>query len=447
MSKRKHSEIEDSLRHDDSRDDRANNVKAMRLRFKFERGTQLLFRALKTARGFERQKLGRRQKNSKKDEDSKAFERQIGEVQALKNLNLEETAHRYLFKQLAKIKRIAESPEFARLKKTTSVSTTGPRDPAEANVTARLFKSNPVQNVLPEILDGIRSVLGVEETQKKESANKTAGKVLGTTKEPKQGAQKQQKHAALSDNEPDSNSDAELTRLEGVSMGGGSDDESMDLAQFNGRLAAASDESDIDADSEIDIKKSRNSAAKRYDAVDDPSPSASGSESRSISVSPPPPKVKGYNFPTITYDGGYWSGSESGDEIDTPKPEPPRKNRMGQQARRALWEKKYGNKANHLHDDKNKGKDNKNSGWDMRRGATDGTDNQPRWAKRGAAQSFRGKEDVRGNNKGPSNRTQPSKTSKQEKANAPLHPSWEAARKAKQEKAQASFQGKKIVFD
>ena len=31
-------------------------------------------------------------------------------------------------------------------------------------------------------------------------------------------------------------------------------------------------------------------------------------------------------------------------------------------------------------------------------------------------------------------------------ANAPLHPSWEAAKKAKEQKKAIQFQGKKVVF-
>lgn len=87
MLKRKHSELENDVSaasKEANRDDRANEVKVARLRHKFDHGKQQLFRALKTARGFERQKLGRRQKTAKQDGDTKALERLIMEVQALK---------------------------------------------------------------------------------------------------------------------------------------------------------------------------------------------------------------------------------------------------------------------------------------------------------------------------------------------------------------------------
>ena len=66
--------------------------------------------------------------------------------------------------------------------------------------------------------------------------------------------------------------------------------------------------------------------------------------------------------------GGYFPGSES--EPEELEPMPGRKNRMGQTARRALWEKKYGAAANHVKKAKKAEKANRDSGWDLRRGAT-----------------------------------------------------------------------------
>ncbi|CRG90779.1 hypothetical protein PISL3812_07824 [Talaromyces islandicus] len=449
MSKRKHSALEDDLR--PSKGPRStegpNEFRATRLHHRFERGTQLLFRALKTARGFERQKLGRRQKTAGKDGDNKALERLGSEVQVLKSLNLEETAERYLLKQLQKTKRIAESPEFARLAKTASVSTSGPRDPAEANVTARLFKSNPVQSALPEILDGIRSLLGLDEVPKNENAKKKSEK-NEKVKDNNQTAQTQ-RQASVSDNESEEIPKSNGGDLGDISMDDGSDKESLEFAQFDDRLASASDDSDPELD--IDTNPGVN---RRYDAVTDLSVS-SGSESESSSESPPASKVKGRQklradeapkdttfLPSLMM-GGYWSGSESDDDIDTPKPQPQRKNRMGQQARRALWEKKYGSGAKHLQNDNRKGNNNKNAGWDSRRGATDGSDSRSRWGKGQTGRSF----DKGGNKSDRVDKSAPRGAPSKANANAPLHPSWEAARKAKIEKSQASFQGKKITFD
>jgi hypothetical protein len=85
MPKRKHIDFEeDSLSGLEHREDRKGNLQATRLRHKFERDSQLLCRALKTARGFERQKLGRRQKEAKQHDDAQVLQRLEAEVQALK---------------------------------------------------------------------------------------------------------------------------------------------------------------------------------------------------------------------------------------------------------------------------------------------------------------------------------------------------------------------------
>ncbi|EED21191.1 cellular morphogenesis protein (Bud22), putative [Talaromyces stipitatus ATCC 10500] len=476
MPKRKHSEVDLS----GDGDEKLNRVKATRLGHKFERGSQLLFRALKTARGFERQKLGRRQKTAKGDGDSKTLERLEKEVHALKALDLEEIAQRYLLKQLNKTKRIAESPEFVRLEKSINASFDvgpGPRDPAEANVTARLFKSNPVQTALPDILTDIRTLLGVDEIptrkQQQKHVKKEATQNEETAKEP---------------DEPQIETDMRSHKMEGrnsraedylndVNMDDVSDDgDSLDLSQFDARLASASEGSNSEEEefgySRIKITSPSN--RDNHEIPDDISISSSPASSiisqnpsespLPTSVSPPKThkkeksdeqRPKNTTFLPSLMMGGYWSGSESDPEEDevaaaAAGSRPQRKNRMGQQARRALWEKKYGARAKHLQEQEKNSKKSKNkdSGWDARRGATDEND-KPKWAagagKRGI--SSLGKRDNHARDSGNGKATMTNNKSSSSAATAGLHPSWEAARKAKQQKAQASFQGKKITFD
>lgn len=382
-----------------------------------------------------------------------------------------------------KTKRIAESPEFVRLEKSINSSiNAGPREPAEANVTARLFKSNPVQNALPEILTDIRTLLGIDETSTKKQPQKKADKKESkkdeSTKESTNEPEKEQDDLP-SKSAKDGKSKEEY--LNDINMDDVSDDESMDLSYFDARLASASDGSDSDDDNQnLPIKHTLTSKKTTHKIPDDVSISSAEeassiseySEPESESESPPPTlskskpatkdvskdKPKDTTFLPSLMMGGYWSGSESEPEEDdevaaaATGSKPQRKNRMGQQARRALWEKKFGARAKHIQEQQQqqqqkKGKNNKNSGWDARRGATDDND-KPRWAtgananKRSYAGSSRnndaGEKDTRKENAIAANK---------KKAYDGLHPSWEAARKAKQEKAQASFQGKKITFD
>ena len=81
MAKRKREQTE-SESYDPS--ERKKKLQKLRLEQKFEHGTVLLHRALKVAKQFERQKLGRRQKTAREKKETAQISRLDGEVQALK---------------------------------------------------------------------------------------------------------------------------------------------------------------------------------------------------------------------------------------------------------------------------------------------------------------------------------------------------------------------------
>ncbi|KAL4984017.1 Bud-site selection protein [Aspergillus falconensis] len=463
-------------------------LQTARLKQKFEFGVTSLSRALKTARGFERQKLGRRQKVAKggpgaeiavahaKKAKSKPksnvnpeeiLRRIEGEIQVLKSLDPTTTAEKYLFKQLAKTKRIAESPVFYRFKqsKEKKIKLEGPKSTEEANVTARLFKSNPAQNVLPGIMEGLRGLFGLEGTgtkgkkskEENEGGNGETGEKVGDG-EDVSGVE------FVSESESEDEAGARVARgADGdVDMEDAvSDDDEEDYSHFDARLASdsedANDENDDDDLSDDDNDNARSSQPRR----------SSMSISLSPSQSPPPKKPKSTSasktpatsttfLPSLMM-GGYWSGSES--EPEELEEAPKRKNRMGQQARRALWEKKYGAAANHIKAEQQKGKNGKgkggrDAGWDLRKGATGDGDRDRGRKKFGTgsnAMAMSGKDRFGAGAGAGAAKEGPAVGGRSKKAkpqdDKPLHPSWEAARKAKEQKAMASFQGKKVVFD
>ncbi|KAL4782454.1 BUD22-domain-containing protein [Aspergillus varians] len=422
-------------------------LQTSRLKHKFDFGVTTLARALKTARGFERQKLGRRQKTpqpekGKQRDPVETARRIVAEIAVLKTLDPTATAEKYLFKQLAKTKRIAESRIFFRLKQSKKLSVEGPKSTEEANVTARLFKSNPVKNVLPGIMDGLRGLFGLEEAgaKKKEGEKGTSGKTENKTAA---GAERRG-GLDISGDESESESESEGKARDVTMEDAESGDE--DYSHFNARLGSDSDGDDDDVDSLSDDDEHSRTKSKSHLPRSD--------MSISLSPSPPPQKkpkaqLKGSATPTSTtflpslMMGGYWSGSES--EAEEIEEVPRRKNRMGQQARRALWEKKYGASANHVKDQKTKpGKNGRDSGWDARKGAT--SDDRGGRSKYGTGSNAMAVDfDRRPKQSG--KETQRGTSKKVQEESKPLHPSWEAARKAKAEKASASFSGKKVVFD
>lgn len=355
---------------------------------------------------------------------------------------MDKTASKYILKQLSRTKRIAEAPAFVyfreNLKK--NISLDGPQSAAEGNVLARLYKSNPVKEVFPGIMEGFRKLLGLDapagkqEKQEKGGSSESAPRGKSEGKEGKQAKSKAKDEDAAEERDVDVNMDKETVS--------GSDDD--DFSQFNSRLAGSDSESDDDNDRldpmAISPSPSR-SPSPDLDLDLEPSPSASSSPEpesspvkklKSTTTATKQPLTSTTFLPSLSM-GGYVSGSES-EPSDDEDSQPRRKNRMGQQARRALWEKKFGSRANHVKTQVAKEKRNRDSGWDVRRGATGGG----KGAATGANREMRGNRLQR---EGENKRNEPVD-------DKPMHPSWEAARKAKEAQAStAAFKGKKVTFD
>ena len=170
---------------------------------------------------------------------------------------------------------------------------------------------------------------------------------------------------------------------------------------------------------------------------------------KSTSRNKPSPTIKSTTFlPSLTL-GGYWSNSDSvGSDADSQAANiNVRKNRMGQQARRQLWEKKFGHKASHI---KKQGRD---QGWDLRKGAQGGDERGSRVRGRGGksniASGSRQRRPVQGASGANSDPigVRRDRAGKADKLDEPLHPSWLAAKKMKEGKKATVFAGKKIVFE
>ena len=227
-----------------------------------------------------------------------------------------------------------------------------------------------------------------------------------------------------------------------------SDNEVEDYEMYASRLAASSDEDPSPTGSNSDASSQQNLNPEEITSESDLEPQP---QKPLPPHKPSPTALKSTTFlPSLSL-GGYWSGSESASDLsDTTGQQQPRKNRRGQQARRALWEKKFGKNANHL---KKLESQNRDEGWDLRRGATDGDERGKRGRGRGRSgmRNERGRGGEKGGVRGPvrsgANSEAVSARKTKPAADGPLHPSWEAAKKAKEHKKTAAFEGKKVVFD
>jgi hypothetical protein len=210
---------------------------------------------------------------------------------------------------------------------------------------------------------------------------------------------------------------------------------SDDYAQYNHRLASSDDDAEDDGSL---VREGPDSQLRNELQA---SLQASEKKMMSVSVSPQPEKkvestkqlaMESTFLPSLTA-GGYLSGSES-DATDVEELVAPRKNRRGQRARQAIWEKKYGETAKHVQTTK---KSSKNEGWDAKRGAV--FRDKDGWRD--------GQKDKKRSQSDNPNLEEVTKKPKKRDDEGRLHPSWEAAKKAKEHKPTAAFQGKKIVFD
>ena len=308
-------------------------------------------------------------------------------------------------------------------------------------MTARLCKSNQGKTALNAAVADIQKALGVDSERavvdkKTHSRSKNVesasaqgperdGGMQGILKpDPERLGESVERGSAI-DSESDLEPDEDQSNLFQDPAG----EEYSDVDDLEQRLLA-----------EASRKNHSHPTSKKYDIQADLS--LSSSESGPASNSPEPQKVpitkKASFLPSLTM-GGYISGSESeAEDIDIA----PKKNRRGQRARQQIWEQKYGNSAKHLQ------KQGRAIEFDRRRGAVEKNDRS-----RGnfGRERRRNTEYTAGQEKHPGQATStPVKDTKKTHRDdgGALHPSWEAAKKAKEKKdAPVAFSGKKITFD
>ncbi|EWC46881.1 hypothetical protein DRE_03893 [Drechslerella stenobrocha 248] len=373
----------------------------------------ILKRALKTAKGFEQQKLGKRIKAARKA-TSKTDAPAVGtdlprlesELAALKTVDLAVLSATYLAKTLVKNRQLSTARYFppSIIKEAEGhaaqppIPTTGP----VGNVCARLLNANPVRDALREILGAVGRLLVVEgeagaddgkTVEESTVVDRRGGPVHTSAPVSEPGAGSEAEEVETRDDEDDEEAvhpsalkNLAASYLNRATVSTDEEDEDEDEEQVNGRIAWSSEDEDEDEDQDggvslrprgrsmsiTPIPEDQLHAADSEDYdLEIPSDSDSNSDSgpaASGAQSPPPPRKKkpaaappasskpitsSSFLPTLMT--GYISGSDSDASSDTtnrrkkgPAEKKIRKNRMGQQARRALAEKKYGTSANHI---------------------------------------------------------------------------------------------------
>ncbi|KAF2670081.1 Bud-site selection protein [Microthyrium microscopicum] len=390
--------------------------------------------ALQYAQRFERQKLSRRWNTAKEAQNDADVQRITQEIQALKTLDIPAMADRHIRRVFSRVKAIAASDDIPSSYRPRKED---PLDSANTNVVARLYKVKGVAEEMARLVESVKELLQ-QNAKNPEEGNATkplAKKPIPSSKEPETTVLEQ------SPNKPASNTSQTIEKeVTGDKLSPAVDDEKKSKIKDVPRTA-----SDIGQDEE---RNTSYSSASLSPDMDELTLSESEPESRLViklsnkksSRSKAPEITNNSTFlPSLTA-VGYISGSES-EASDINDDLAPRKNRRGQRARQAIWEKKYKDKAKHLQEDQTtkKKSSSRDQGWDSQRGAVEqnasnGDFRQNRASRNSEAQSGEAVTTSR----------------KRIKDDAgPLHPSWAAKKqmKAKESIPLAQFAGKKIVFD
>lgn len=384
----------------------------------------------------------------------------------LKGLDLYSTAETQLYKSMLKTKPMAAAPAFPSDIHMKLNEKSQPRNLTQTNVQARLFNSQPVKKAMNDSMNQIRLSLGLDgiEDVKKKRIRKADLQQRQNTKNPTTDTEETTPEGT---NGPLKEA-SQVTKAQdlGATQASSSDD-ALKYEEFKTRLAESSVELSDDDSNSIDYRMLRSTSANGPVRELSLSPSPELSDS-SFATSPPPlrrvplqeggalkkslkdPKATTF-LPSLTM-GGYWSGSEPASEEEGSVAGQPRKNRRGQRERRLIAEKKFGQKAKHL---KKQGQvQDRDRGWDPRKVAE--TDEFGRMKRRkGSNRDARApqvsrvrKQGVAASSGANSDPVGPRRsTVKAKPAEGPLHPSWQAAKKAKEQKKTATFQGKKVIFD
>ncbi|KAF1934726.1 Bud-site selection protein [Clathrospora elynae] len=423
-----------------------------------------LLAALRHGASLERQKHSRRKKHATNKNEVDALRRLGIEYEVLKALNLEQLADQHLRKTLAKVTSLKDAEQ---LQEYLGGIREGSKDAATLNVTARVYKMPSVKKIVDSVIADLKSILGVAKGVGKAQDGKEEGAKKPKSAKAAEYEDEVMQDASDGDDDPymafsariaapssgEDDSEASVSGDERPPSIGDSDSEHDPDDDLEAE-SASSEASIDDLGSEEEIAKSLSrsiappadysySASSTFDSDSDSNAASIPTKKLKIRAAlPADAKPTSSAFLPALSHGAYFSGSES-EASDLDADIAPRKNRRGQKARQKIAEAKFGAKAKHLE------KEQRNAGWDPKRGAV-GDDTRSR--RRGAP-TGRGPQQSGGN-------AEPVGGAKKEKSagvnrddKGDLHPSWLAAKAAKESKRLkidlkgGKPQGTKVVFD
>lgn len=419
-----------------------------RLRRKLHHDVREIRQVTKKAKAFEIRRTFKKLKKVRHGdpggEETKDLEEQI---EALKHMDCKQIANTALTTKIKKDKVLSENPlvQSAVSSELTSNSLApAPSGTPKAKAQSRLLSSKLLATEITAVLEALRNHLiptsdigGVSDNDEKV--------ILGSAKRRKD---KDRMNSPVSPLESDSD--------EGYSTGSHDDEERVVAEDDGWQSRTVSDEQSALDGWESGTIDDNSDYNKESDDVSDignqvTSPSGIVTQTRnSASLS----KGESVFLPTLSVGFARGGGSDSEfSDSEAKAADGVKKNRRGQRARRAIWEKKYGKNAHHVKKRQELGQGTKRPGSAAKGQKTSKQspmarreqkyDKDARMPKRARVNKPVSDRAVR---KGASASTDPPRTRTEQQDERPLHPSWEAKKKQKAIGIVPS-QGTKIIFD
>ncbi|BGP47446.1 hypothetical protein JCM10450v2_003298 [Rhodotorula kratochvilovae] len=470
---------------DDGEMDPAEVEKA--LKAYMHHAVRLVHKAVKKSKTFELQKLTRKLKTTREPKEGEVDAGLLADLEAqlaaLKKLDLDAIPTHLLTTRLSKLHSLRTSPLLPMLLAALPTPKTpwAELDPksAECKARNRVLAHKAIGEAWDEVSRAVRKRLGEEVDARGKGKEKELPPKKGITMDPGRMAAIEAALVAGGENDEEDDEGAESSADEGPAAGfsedegpSGDEEEDDEDAAIQRELAALEDGVGSEGEwsgSEADDDEDGASVSSV------PAPPAKASKRRQPSLSPSPPPAKKARSaaplkPTTSSSflpslaAGYVSYSDSDGEdarwvkdLEREDKKGARKNRRGQRARQAIWEKKYGSAANHVV---------KSTGGTLVPIAKIKDDKAARAARRAARASGDASAAPEPERKrrefappqadlGWKKRDAP-KPAAAAAAGAPgapaekMHPSWEAKRKqseALKQSASIQPQGKKVTFD
>ncbi|KAI0632109.1 Bud-site selection protein [Trametes polyzona] len=465
---------------------------------KLHHGLQEVRKAAKKAVAFELRKLVKRLKAARgekpakgnvKVDDAAELERQL---EVLKHIDHEPFANTALKTRILKERLLADNEDVkAAVSEKLSENLVQPQTPGSsaAKVHGRILSSKTIADVVHTVVDSLKEIVDPSLAKAKAKQPKLEDEESGDEEDEDEGVDapptknKKARVAASEDNDEGASSgiedDQDAAGWEsGTVDGGDEDDAGWESGSIDGGEPGIARSSDVDDDDDEEKGEEDDSENERDE--DDEAPAAAAAKPKAKAAPAKDPKGKAKALPgestflpslSVGFTRGDSDASDLSDaDAEAAAADLPKKNRRGQRARRAIWEKKYGKNANHVkkqqqqqpqrgsarpHDPRQrngKGAGGGDKGTNRAapgrggRGVPYGQQQQQRGPGAPPVDSGWPKRQGGGGAGGP---TAGSAGGRKEKGDdKPLHPSWEAKKKLK-EKLNPSIvpaQGKKIKF-